>query len=92
MSLPANPDVFLIQISKGATTSSELQGLLCPQGKTSVSWLSMVIRWPGKGGLFYTRPEDPVTLGTLPGLYSVPSGAVSYFPQLQESCAGTLMT
>lgn len=63
MSLPANPDVSLIKVSIGATPSSELQRMLCPQGKTRVSRLSMGSRWPGKGGLFYLRPEGPCDPG-----------------------------
>jgi hypothetical protein len=62
MSLPANLNVSLIKVSVGAPPP-ELQRLLCPQGKTRVSWLSMVSRWPGKGGLFYMRPEGPCDPG-----------------------------
>lgn len=60
MSLPANPDVSLIKVSIGATPSSELQRLPCP---LEFSRVSMGSRWPGKGGLFYLRPEGPCDPG-----------------------------
>lgn len=56
MSLPANPDISPVKVSIGVAPFTELQRLLCPQGKPRVLWSSRVSRWLGKGGLFY-RPQ-----------------------------------